>query len=358
MTERFDLVVIGGGPAGSAAAITAARSGRRVLLLERGRFPRHKVCGEFISAESLELLSSLLSRTDGERLLHQAPRIRRTRAFLPGGSFEAPIDPPAASIPRYDLDLALWNAAEAAGVVARQDCGLCTVTQNDNGYAVTGEGISFACSRAIYATGRNARRATAAKAFVGLKAHFRCHEPLDSVDLYFAINGYCGVQPLGNGLVNVCAMVRADAVKAAGADRMDAAFAVHPRLRSKKWEQVTKTVATAALSFGQPEPVRDGMMCAGDSAGFIDPFLGDGISLALQSGALAGTIDDAASYAAEYRRRFLPVFRRAARLRKLLAAPAPLQKVALLMMKWPGVAAAVVERTRASARNACLVRRG
>jgi len=48
-TVSFDLAIIGGGPAGTAAAITASRSGARVLLLERGAFPRHKVCGEFIS---------------------------------------------------------------------------------------------------------------------------------------------------------------------------------------------------------------------------------------------------------------------------------------------------------------------
>ena len=56
----YDLIVIGGGPAGCAAAITAAQEGASVLLQERGRFPRHKVCGEFVSAESLHVLEKLL----------------------------------------------------------------------------------------------------------------------------------------------------------------------------------------------------------------------------------------------------------------------------------------------------------
>jgi choline dehydrogenase-like flavoprotein len=51
---KYDLIVIGAGPAGCAAAITAARTGASVLLHERGHFPRHKVCGEFVSAESLD----------------------------------------------------------------------------------------------------------------------------------------------------------------------------------------------------------------------------------------------------------------------------------------------------------------
>ncbi|HUK87310.1 MAG TPA: FAD-dependent oxidoreductase, partial [Terriglobales bacterium] len=54
--KEWDLIVVGAGPAGSTAAITAARQGARVLLLERGAFPRHRVCGEFVSPESLGLL--------------------------------------------------------------------------------------------------------------------------------------------------------------------------------------------------------------------------------------------------------------------------------------------------------------
>ena len=354
MPERFDLAVVGGGPAGCAAAITATRRGQRVLLVERGRYPRHKVCGEFVSAESLGLLENLLGSTNV--LVARAPRIQRTRVFLPGGNFDAPIAPPAVSIARFDLDQALWKAAVAAGVDARQDCGACAITPAyDGGYTLLGEGLSCACDRVVHAGGRRAQ--FSGGRFVGLKAHFRTAEPLDSVDLYFSPNGYCGVQPLGNGLLNVCAMVAADAVKTAGPDRMSAALALHPALRAQPWQQVTETFATAALAFGDPEPVQDGCICAGDRAGFIDPFLGDGISLALQSGVLAGDISDCATYAAEYRRRFLPVFRRAARLRKLLGAPAALQKTALLLMKWPGVAAAVVDRTRARARDACLLRR-
>jgi flavin-dependent dehydrogenase len=221
-----------------------------------------------------------------------------------------------------------------------------------------GDRDQFLCDRVIFATGRSSQQPSTKRPFVGLKAHFRVDEPPDSVDLYFGKQGYCGVQPLGGGVVNVCAMLAGGAVKTASADRMSAVFALHERLQQKQWTQVTETVATAALNFGEPQPLQDGIICAGDAAGFIDPFLGDGISLALQTGALAGEMDDAEAYAAEYRERFLPVFRRAARLRKLLNAPIALQKTALLMMKWPGVAQAVVERTRAAARNVCVRRPG
>jgi flavin-dependent dehydrogenase len=79
----YDLIVVGGGPAGSAAAITAARNGASVLMLERGRFPRHKVCGEFVSAESLELLGNLFD-AGHQSLIREMPRISQGRVFADG----------------------------------------------------------------------------------------------------------------------------------------------------------------------------------------------------------------------------------------------------------------------------------
>src|SRR5580704_460027 len=111
----YDLVVVGGGPAGTSAAITCARTGARVLLLERGRFPRHKVCGEFVSAESLSLLSDLLT-TQHATLFSESVRVPRARIFLDGRMLHAPVDPPAASISRLDLDAALWHSAGECGV--------------------------------------------------------------------------------------------------------------------------------------------------------------------------------------------------------------------------------------------------
>src|SRR5262249_13075052 len=74
------LIVIGGGPGGTSAASTSARAGARVLLLERGSFPRHKVCGEFVSAESLSLLQWLLGNSH-HTLLQDSIRLTASRLF-------------------------------------------------------------------------------------------------------------------------------------------------------------------------------------------------------------------------------------------------------------------------------------
>ena len=75
---EYDLIIVGAGPAGSACAITAARSGAKVLLLEKDRFPRHKVCGEFVSPESLRLLEWLLDA----RRFESKPQINSVRVFF------------------------------------------------------------------------------------------------------------------------------------------------------------------------------------------------------------------------------------------------------------------------------------
>ncbi len=120
---EFDLAVVGGGPAGAAAAITAARFGARVVLFEAGELPRQKVCGEFVSAESLEVLRDLLRDVpEAVSLLQLSPLINRTRLFLAGRVVMARVSPPALSIPRLALDSLLWRAALQAGVEAHSSC--------------------------------------------------------------------------------------------------------------------------------------------------------------------------------------------------------------------------------------------
>src|SRR5580658_9522055 len=92
--SHLDLAVIGGGPAGTSAAITAARSGASVVLFEAKAFPRHKVCGEFVSAEALDVLTGMLAAPDAIRsLLSCAPRIERTRLYLGTRTLEAAVSP-------------------------------------------------------------------------------------------------------------------------------------------------------------------------------------------------------------------------------------------------------------------------
>ncbi len=356
--SSYDIVVIGGGPAGTAAAITAARAGARVLLLEGGCLPRQKVCGEFVSAEGVDTLRGLEADL-ADRLLAGAPRIGCSRIFVDGQCVEVPIEPEAASITRWELDGALWKAAEAAGAECRQQTKVTTIEPTGNGFTVTGtaegDGATPVAARSVIdASGRWSRlRETpkpppAGRRHIGLKGHFRAAEAgRPTVDLYFFRGGYCGVQPISEGRVNACAMVRADV-----AASLEEVLALHPALaeRSCGWQPVGEAVATSPLVFGKPRPVRGGMMCAGDAAGFVDPFVGDGITLALRGGSLAAEAalrHDAEWYAREYRARLQPVFGNASWLRRVLALPAMVRRPIVSALRAPFIGRAIVNATRA-----------
>jgi flavin-dependent dehydrogenase len=356
-----DLIIIGGGPAGTSAAISAARQGAGVLLLERGRFPRHKVCGEFVSAESLSLLRDLLDLQHAA-LLHDAVRIPRARMFLDGHTLHASVDPPAASIARFDLDAALWHSAESTGVDARQQVTVQSVGGSGPFCIVTAD-KEFEARALVNASGRwsnlnlaPAKNGTRSEKWLGVKAHFA--EPVSepSVDLYFFDGGYCGVQPVGAGRVNASAMVRADV-----ASSLPEVFARHPELRerSRNWTLVSDPVSTSPLIFRHPQPERDGILMAGDAAGFVDPFVGDGISLALRSGSLAArslksffageaSLPDAVRrYSQAYKGSLLPVFRTSSKIRRMLILPGYVRRPVLSFLESsPAITNYLVRKTR------------
>lgn len=342
----FDLAIIGGGPAGCAAAIVAARKGVQVLLLERTRFPRHKVCGEFVSAESLGLLQNLLAN-DFQHLLTHAPRIFNSRIFLDGSTLEARIDPPAASIARFDLDAALWETCCVEGVETHAE----TVVKSIEGtgpFRITVGKQVFEAQALINASGRwssftspEVRARNSKEKWIGIKAHFHEASAASSTDLYFFDGGYCGVQPVatatnGSGTrINACAMLRADV-----ANTLPDVLRLHPALqeRSRTWKPAIEAVSTSPLVFHKPEPLQNTMLQVGDAAAFVDPFVGDGISLALRSGVLAAeclqsffrgkrSLQQAGGlYSESYKERLGRVFKVSSMLRGWLRWPRPIRK--------------------------------
>jgi len=363
----FDLIVIGGGPAGCAASITAARSSLRVLQLERGRFPRHKVCGEFISSESLELLGQLVGQKQ-IRLVADAPKISQARVFVDRAELAAKVSPAAASVTRFDLDHALWSSAMESGVDARENSTVLSVS-GAGPFVVRTASKTFVAKAVINATGRwsnltssGVRACVSGERRIGIKAHFREPIPSQSVDLYFFDGGYCGVQPVtaaqnGSGsVVNACAMVRAEV-----ATTLPQVFAAHSALqeRSRHWTPVMDPVTTSPLVFHEPELVHNGMLQTGDSATFVDPFIGDGISLALRSGTLAAEClgrffkgecsqqQATSTYCMAYQHKLAHVFRNSSRVRRLLTWRSVVRKPALLLLqRAPALTTMLVRMTR------------
>jgi menaquinone-9 beta-reductase len=356
VNKTFDLAVVGGGPAGSSAAITAADLGFNVVFLEAGTFPRDKVCGEFVSGEARWLLNRLLPT---DNLPSNALRISIARVFLDDRVLELPIRPAAASISRLDLDDALWKAAFRRGVVARERCRVKQVRSAEGYFSIQLEGEELLARAVINASGRwsnlRAQKPEQEEQWIGLKAHFIEAQPSTSCDLYFFEDGYCGVQPLGHGFVNAAAMVKPNIAR-----NLKAVLSLNSalRARSNEWEPATASVSTAPVFFRPAQTSEGGMILAGDAAAFIDPFAGDGISMALHSGRLAAlalasylsgecSLQSALeSYDRSHRELIQPALRNARRLRRLLCLPGPLRATAMSLLRFPLLAQAAVQEMR------------
>lgn len=310
MNGLIDLAIIGGGPAGTAAALEARRRGLEVVLLDRDRFPRDKVCGEVLSAEALPVVEqeipAALCRAAIIRSAEFISRRGRTYAFhLPS---------PGAGISRRLMDEALWQAAGASGVRVHEGKVVRGVRRTPEGSWILDAGdrdpqesrfLIVACGRwwtlrglpspADPKTDRLAPTWVKSGAWLGAKTHFRGLERRSAVEMYFFPGGYCGVAPVEDGLYNACCLVHRSLVRQA-CGRSPAEFVTwmarvgrHRALdkRLGGGSQVSRTVTTAGMQFGKYATDWEGALLVGDAAGFIDPFTGAGISMALNSGRLA-----------------------------------------------------------------------
>ena len=360
LTGQYDVIIAGGGPAGCATALRLKQLApqARILLLERGRYPRHKVCGEFISSEGMEALLRLSSGFSG--LLGDRPKIDRGRIFAEGNEAALPLPREAVSIPRYELDNTLWNACGEMGIERRDRCTVLDI-EGDGPFVVFVDGGRMHARVVVDASGRwsniSRRSSGNGEKWLGVKAHFREARPNGSVDLYFFEGGYCGVQAVGEDAVNACAMVRSDrATSMKDVMRLNSALAK----RSAAWEPLMEEVTTAPLIFEEPRPWRDGVFRVGDAAGFIDPFVGDGITLALLGGELSarsvanvltGTCALEAAgeqYKAAYTQQLAPLFKRASWLRKLMRMPRLARVATMWVMQFEPLMRYMVAGTRAA----------
>lgn len=314
MKTKYDVAVVGAGPAGSGAAAALAEQGWEVLLLEQERLPRHKVCGEFLSPEAQQSLSTLGLYEAVTALspvaLHHAqilsPRGQRVRVALPGTAW---------GISRFALDAVLANAAQAAGVTVWTGAPVSKVTETTDGYSLQlqmrGDGAesSFPATATartvILACGRHSRLIASSRRpqkkvrHVGIKCHYTNVELPAQVELFFFAGGYGGLNPVENGRVNLCLLVTYAAIQKAGkspAAMLEAARHAHPALATRlaPAQTVPNTLKTvAAVDIAQSATPWQNAPCLGDAATMITPLCGDGMAMALRGAALCVPLTDA-----------------------------------------------------------------
>ncbi len=289
--------MLGGGLAGPAAAIRLARAGRRVTLLERDREAKDKVCGEFLSAEALDLLRNLGIDTAA---LGATP-IRNVRLCGPRRTTEIRLPFPAMSLRRRCLDAALLDAAAAAGAGVVRGVSVEALTRAEGLWRVDlSDGRELAAPNAILATGkhdlRGLRRPEGPQNdLVALKMYLRL-QPAEakalegSVELLLYPGGYAGLQPVGDA-ANLCCLVKRDCLTRYGGwqglFQRIAASSAHARGRLERAEPLLpKPLAAAGIPYGFVRRHAPGehLWAVGDQAAVIPSFTGDGMSIALYTG--------------------------------------------------------------------------
>lgn len=376
-----DVAIIGGGPAGAAAALEAQRRGLRAAIWERERFPRDKVCGEFISPESIPLLESEIPES-----FQRAPSITRAEFIsIRGIAYGFALPRPARGLSRRLLDASLWQAAARAGARVKEGEAVLRVQkfalkggapdgweiETENGAVERARALVVACGRWWKLEGfpSPALEERNSGPWLGAKAHFRGVAPRPAVEMFFFPGGYCGLAPVEDGITNACCLVHRRLVREAGAAGAKdfaawiARVARHPALneRLRNAVQDGETVTTAPVRPARRRAECGGALLIGDAAGFLDPFTGDGISMALHSGHLAveelakrlqareSNLHMAAqTYAQRLQESVERSYAVAGLVRALVCAPAVIQQSAAAAIPWLGVRLLAGTRWRVS----------
>lgn len=351
--RRKDPLIIGAGPAGSAAAITLAQGGARPLILERAPETGDALCGGFLSWRTLRTLSALGVELNGHRVDH-------LRIFAGRHVAHAPLPAAAMGISRHALDTALLRRAVALGVGIER--GVMVRSIHD----VEEQGAALFLATGKHDVKGSERAREAGDPAIGLRVRLPTSPALareigSAIELHLFDRGYAGIDLQENGSANICLAVRKSLLTEAERnphvllERL-AATSPHFAARLQGFGSTTKIDAIAAVPYGwRATQGRDGLFRLGDQCAVIPSLAGEGIGIALASGrsAAAAFLDGGPIAATEWQARF---GRQAARPLKIagtvwqMAERPPLAAAATLAMQlFPRLASLVAQATRIEA---------
>jgi menaquinone-9 beta-reductase len=310
-----DNLVIGGGLAGAMVAVRLAAAGRDVLLLEKEKGTHHKVCGEFLSPEAI----AYLRQAGVDPLQLGAVPIHNLRLAARNRVVEAALPFRALSLSRRVLDAALLVRAAEQGCVVRQGVTVDSLSQSGDGWGAELSDRTTLCAQNVFlATGKHDLRGWSRPAgvqgdLVGFKLHWQLTETetdalRESMELFLFSGGYGGIALVEGEVANLCLVVRRARLRKLGGwqELLAALVAENPHIGQRLagarplWE---RPLAISSIPYGYLSGRECGLWCVGDQAAVIPSFTGDGMAIALHSGALAAEIFLAGQYADQYHRR-------------------------------------------------------
>ncbi|HTW44774.1 MAG TPA: FAD-dependent monooxygenase [Acidobacteriaceae bacterium] len=302
--SHSDVLIVGGGPAGAAAAILLAQQGRAVQIIEKFPAAHHKVCGEFLSHEAL----SYLERLGVDLPALGAASIQRLRLAASRLIAECDLPFPAMSLSRRTLDEALLQCAVNAGATVLRGCRVESLARaGSNWTARLSNGDLRSASNAFLATGKHdlgghPRPPGRQNDLISFKMYYRLAPTQQAalkhhVELIVFPGGYAGLQLVEDGTANLCLLVSRKQLHACGGmwNGLIARILRSSQFLCERLHQATpqleKPLALSSIPYGLlQQHASDGLFRLGDQAAVIPSFSGDGMSIALHSAHVAARI--------------------------------------------------------------------
>lgn len=317
MADAAPVIVVGGGPAGASTAWHLARLGVAVTIVDRARFPRGKVCAEYLSPQASRILTAMgaMEEIEGAGPAHLAGmRVRAPGGAELLGRFAAAhgfrgFRDRGLALPRTRLDAILLERARLAGARVVQEVRIADVERDARG-RVTGvrgttrDGAPWRASarlvigadglRTVIGRRTGLTRTARRPHRIAFVAHYRGLPGVTDVgEMHVEADGYVGIADIGGGIANVALVVPAKRARAAGAPRSPDAFltawlAGHPHLavRFAAAERMDAVQTTGPFASAARRAWAPGVALVGDAADFFDPFTGEGVYAALRGGEL------------------------------------------------------------------------
>jgi flavin-dependent dehydrogenase len=294
------IVVVGGGLAGLLCAIQLQKAGLPCVLIEKKKYPFHRVCGEYISNEVIPFLKSLHLFPEA---LSPSTIQRFQLSSVEGKSTVLPLDLGGFGISRYAFDNFLFEKAKESGVQCILNTEVTDLFFENDSFTLHTTGATLTADIVIGSFGKRSKADVSLQRgflkkrspYVGVKYHVRNDFPSDLVALHNFNGGYCGANRVENGIVNICYLTHRDVLRQFGnIPEMEKTVLFKNPLLKELFQHsdflFEKPEVINEISFETKEPVCNHVLMAGDSAGMITPLCGNGMAIAIHSSKIVSTL--------------------------------------------------------------------